>query len=164
MPTNRQNLASRWFRVSSSNGPQEASSGGAPQPSQATRGGWIQGVQILAVLELLLGLIALAVAWMASLPVTLVMVAWLVCAVSTLVAHVAAEFPRGVEYALARMLVGMAARTVLPLLFAVWGLYLSEPPMEREIVFVLVLLYLVGLVADSVLSIKRVQAEIPQRP
>ena len=150
--------------MSSSNGPSEVSSPGVAPSIEETRRGWAEGVKILVVLELFLGLIALPIAWLAGLDTSLVMIAWLVCAVSTLAAHVAAEFPRGVAYVLVRTMSGMAARTVLPLLMAIWGLYLTEPPMEREIVFVLVLFYLVGLVADSVLSVKRVQAQMPQRP
>lgn len=81
------------------------------------------------------------------------------CLVSALLAHVAGEYPKGDIYIMARMALQMAVRTALPFAVAVWGLNFAEPPLEKSLVFYMILFYMVGLVADVQLSLGRLKAE-----
>ena len=80
------------------------------------------------------------------------------CLVSTLLAHVAGEYPEGDELIMARMAVQMVVRSALPFLVAVWGIYFADPPFEKSLVFYMILFYLVGLVVDVQLSLARLKA------
>ena len=80
-------------------------------------------------------------------------VALAACLVSTLLAHVAGEYPEGDELIMARMAVQMVVRSALPFLVAVWGIYFADRPYEKSFVFYLILFYLVGLVVDVQLSL-----------
>ena len=79
------------------------------------------------------------------------------CLVSTLLAHVAGEYPKGDELIMARMAVQMVVRSALPFLVAVWGIYFVDPPFEKSLVFYMILFYLVGLVVDVQLSLARIK-------
>jgi hypothetical protein len=57
------------------------------------------------------------------------------------------------------MALQIVARTLLPFVVAVWGLYFAEPPLEKSLVLYMILFYLVGLVADVQLSLGRIKAE-----
>ncbi len=82
-----------------------------------------------------------------------------VCTVATLLAHLFADVPKGDEYILLRLALGMFVRTGLPLLVAVWALYFADPPLEKSLVFYIILLYLVGLVADVLLNVNRLKQQ-----
>jgi hypothetical protein len=84
-------------------------------------------------------------------------IAWVACLLSALAAHVAGEFPKGDELIMARMAMQMAVRSAPPFLVAVWGIYFVEPPLEKSLVFYMILFYLVGLVADVQLSLARLK-------
>ena len=86
-------------------------------------------------------------------------IALIACLVSALFAHVAGEYPKGDELIAARMTLQMVVRSVLPFAVAVWGIYFSEPPLEKSLVFYMILFYLVGLVAEVQLSLARLRAE-----
>jgi hypothetical protein len=86
-------------------------------------------------------------------------IALVACLVSALFAHVAGEYPKGDELITARMTLQMVVRSALPFIVAVWGIYFSEPPLEKSLVFYMILFYLVGLVADVQLSLARLRAE-----
>ena len=86
-------------------------------------------------------------------------IALIACLVSALFAHVAGEYPKGDELITARMTLQMVVRSVLPFAVAVWGIYFSEPPLEKSLVFYMILFYLVGLVAEVQLSLARLRAE-----
>ena len=83
------------------------------------------------------------------------LVALAACLVSSLLAHVAGEYPKGDELVMARMAVQMVVRGALPFLVAVWGIYFVDPPFEKSLVFYMILFYLVGMVADVQLSLAR---------
>lgn len=87
------------------------------------------------------------------------LIALAACLVSALLAHVAGEFPKGAAFIAARMATQIAVRTVIPLVVAVWGLYFAEPPLEKSLVFYMILFYMIGLVADVQLSLGRLKAE-----
>ena len=87
------------------------------------------------------------------------LIALVVCLVSTLLAHVAGEYPKGDLYIAARMAVQIVVRTALPFLVAIWGLNFAEPPLEKSLVSYIILFYLVGLVAEVQLSLIRLNAE-----
>ena len=80
------------------------------------------------------------------------------CLVSALLAHVAGEYPQGDELIMARMAMQMAVRSVLPFAVAVWGIYFAEPPLEKSLVFYMILFYLVGLTADVQLGLAKLKA------
>jgi hypothetical protein len=86
-------------------------------------------------------------------------IALLACLVSALLAHVAGEFPKGDELMMARMAMQMAVRSVLPFGVAVWGIYFAEPPLEKSLVFYMILFYLAGLVTDVQLNLARLKSE-----
>jgi hypothetical protein len=86
-------------------------------------------------------------------------IALIACLVSALFAHVAGEYPKGDELITARMTLQMVVRTALPFAVAVWGIYFSEPPLEKSLVFYMILFYLVGLVVEVQLSLARLRAE-----
>ena len=86
-------------------------------------------------------------------------IAWLVCLVSALAAHASSEYPKGNEFIQARMAIQMLLRTGLPMLVAIWGIYFALPPLEKSLVFYMILFYLVGLVVDVQLNISRLNAE-----
>ena len=86
-------------------------------------------------------------------------IALVACLVSALLAHVAGEYPKGDELVMARMAMQMVVRSALPFLVAVWGIYFADPPLEKSLVFYMILFYLVGLVADVQLSLARLNAE-----
>ena len=87
-------------------------------------------------------------------------IAFITCLVSALVAHVAGEYPKGDVYIMARMAVQMVVRTSLPLVVAIWGLYFAEPPLEKSLVFYMILFYFIGLITDVQLSLARLKDRI----
>lgn len=87
-------------------------------------------------------------------------VGWLatgVCALASGAAHLAGGFPQGEAFALARLFSGLAVRTVPPMLLALWGRKIAEPPLEKSLVLFIILLYLVGLLADVWLNVWRIK-------
>lgn len=90
--------------------------------------------------------------------VEVVVLAWSVCFLSTLLAHIAGEYPQGDSYFAVRMALQLVVRTVPPFVVAVWALHFAAPPLERGLVFYMILFYLVGLIADVRLTIGRLNA------
>jgi uncharacterized membrane protein len=86
-------------------------------------------------------------------------IALVACLISALLAHVAGEYPKGDELITARMAMQMVARTALPVIVAIWGLYFAEPPLEKSLVFYMILFYLIGLITDVQLSLARLRSE-----
>jgi len=86
-------------------------------------------------------------------------IALVACLVSALMAHVAGEYPRGDELIAARMALQMVVRSALPFMIVVWGIYFSEPPLEKSLVFYMILFYLIGLIAEVQLSLARLRAD-----
>ena len=110
---------------------------------------------LLIVFQIVLGtmVLLLAIVFKANLPMA--MIAWGVCAVGTLVAHLFSWYPKGVEFLMVRLAGAMVSRTAPALGFAVWGLKVCEPQIEKSTVLILVLVYMAGLVADSYLNLRR---------
>ena len=115
---------------------------------------------LLVVFEIVLGFFVLLLATLMAADLRLAGLAWLVCAVGTVLAHVFSWFPRGAEFLMLRLAGGMVSRTLLPLGFAIWGLKFCEPRIETSIVLILVLVYMAGLVADSYLNLSRSRAGV----
>lgn len=111
----------------------------------------------LVLLEFALAAVVVPVAYFMGLDLRHVLIAWLVCFVGTIAAHVASEFPKGVEFVLLRMASGMACRMIFPMGFAIWGKKFSDPPVESPVILVLALFFLAGLVADSYLGLERLK-------
>ena len=86
-------------------------------------------------------------------------VALVTCLISSLLAHVAGEYPRGDLYFTARLAIQMMVRTGLPFAVALWGLYFAEPPLETSLVFYMILFYLIGLVTDVQLNLSRLNSQ-----
>lgn len=105
------------------------------------------------VVATLLGMVVFQTGWKTA------AIALFACLVSALFAHVAGEFPKGDELIAARMALQMVVRSVLPFVVAVWGIYFSEPPLEKSLVFYMILFYLIGLVAEVQLSLARLRIE-----
>ena len=115
---------------------------------------------LLAVVVLGVGVVATLLGMMLfQTELTTAAIALVACLVSALLAHVAAEYPKGDELITARMTLQMVVRTALPFVVAVWGIYFSEPPLEKSLVFYMILFYLVGLVAEVQLSLARLRSE-----
>ena len=86
------------------------------------------------------------------------LIATVVSAFSSAAAHLASEHPRGNEFALARVMIGMAIRTVLPLLAVLWGLKIAQPPLEKSLVIYIILLYFVGLLLDVAYNVRHLKS------
>ena len=82
-----------------------------------------------------------------------------VCTVATLIAHLFADMPKGDEYILLRLALGMAVRTGLPFAVALWGLYFAQPPLEKSLVLYIILLYFVGMLADLLFNVNRLKQQ-----
>jgi hypothetical protein len=110
---------------------------------------------ILVGFELALGVAVLLLSVLIDANVSLAMIAWAVCAVGTLSAHVFSWYPKGNEFLMARLACATACRTLFPLGFAIWGLKYSEPRIEASVGLILIFAYLAGLAADSYLNLRR---------
>ena len=115
---------------------------------------------LLGLLMLVVAAVVLAISvglFQANLQTGLIALA--ACFISALGAHVCGEYPKGDVYIMARMALQMVVRTALPFVVSIWGLYFAEPPLEKSLVFYMILFYLVGLVADVQMSLARLKAE-----
>jgi hypothetical protein len=86
--------------------------------------------------------------------------AWLAlgaCVISSLVAHIAGEYPSGEDKFMARLGGGMFARTSLPFLVVISTQLTSPDPLPTGFVLLVILFYLVGLVADVSLQVLRMK-------
>ena len=99
----------------------------------------------LVLVEVALAVVVVPIAYFVELNLQHVLLAWLVCFVGTILAHVASEYPKGVEFVLLRMASGMACRMALPMGFAIWGKKFSDPPVESPVILVLALFFLAEL-------------------
>ena len=115
---------------------------------------------ILIVFEIVLGVVVLLLATAFQLNLPMAMLAWAVCAVGTVIAHLFSWHPKGNEFLMARLAGAMISRTAPALGFAVWGLKFCEPRIEKSTVLILVLVYMAGLVADSYLNLRRSRAGV----
>lgn len=115
---------------------------------------------ILVVVQLVLGVVVLLLATAFQVGLLMAMVAWLVCAVGSMVAHLFSWYPQGNEFLMARLAGAMVSRTAPALGFAVWGSRFCEPRIEKSTVLILVLVYMAGLVADSYLNLRRSRAGV----
>ena len=115
---------------------------------------------LLIVFEILLGFMVLLLATVLQANLSMAMIAWAVCAVGNVIAHVFSWYPKGVEYVMVRLAGAMISRTAPPLGFAIWGLKFCEPPIGASIGLILVLVYMAGLVADSYLNLHRSRAGV----
>ncbi len=79
------------------------------------------------------------------------------CVISSLVAHVAGEYPSGDDKFMARLGGGMFARTSLPFLVVITTQLASPEPVSGGFVLLVILFYLVGLVADVSLHVLRMK-------
>jgi hypothetical protein len=114
---------------------------------------------ILASVMIAVGAIAIGVAVpFGILPLSLAVLALLTCVVSSLVAHVAGEYPSGHEFFMARLTASMSIRTGLPLLVVLFAKLSDRIPFKPAFVFYIILFYLVGLFADVALHMWRSQA------
>ena len=113
-------------------------------------------VLVTALIVSLIGIFVFQTGWKPA------VVALIACLVSTLLAHVAGQYPEGDHLIMARMAVQMVVRSAVPFVVAVWGIYFADPPFEKSLVFYMILLYLVGLVADVQLSLARIKSEMPE--
>lgn len=89
--------------------------------------------------------------------------ALMVCWVSSALAHVGGEYPKGDYNFAARMAIQMVVRTLPPFGFALWGVKFANPPLETSLVFYILSFYLIGLVADVQLHVQRLKAEMAER-
>lgn len=80
-----------------------------------------------------------------------------VCVISSLVAHVVGEYPRGDDYFAARLALSLAARTGPPFLLVVVVKLMPDLPFGPGFVIFVILLYLLGLVVDVFLHVSRLK-------
>lgn len=74
--------------------------------------------------------------------------AFLVCGISSLLAHVAGEYPSGDDNFAARLALSMAVRTGPPFLLVILLKINSDSPLPKGFVVLIVLFYIVGLSVD----------------
>ena len=110
---------------------------------------------ILVAFELVLGVVVFGLASLVGAKIQHAMVAWLVCAVGTIGAHLFSWYPKGNEFLMARLAGGSACRTLPALGFAVWGLKFCEPRISTSIGLILVFVYMSGLLADLYVNLMR---------
>ena len=116
-------------------------------------------ILLLAGVLVLAGLVVIGVgAGLLSASLKTGLLAWLVCTVSAVVAHVCGEYPKGVHNFAARMAIQMMVRTAIPFLVVIWGLKFAKPPLETSLVFYILSFYLVGTLADVQLHVRRLKA------
>ena len=84
--------------------------------------------------------------------------ALVVCVISSLVAHVAGEYPSGDENFAARLALSMAVRTGLPFLAVIVVKVVPSLPFESGFVLLVILFYCVGLAVDVSLQTARLKA------
>lgn len=80
-----------------------------------------------------------------------------VCVISSLVAHVVGEYPKGDDYFAARLAGSLMARTAMPFLLVVIVKLTPGLPFERAFVLFIILFYLVGLIADVSMQVSRMK-------
>lgn len=132
---------------------QAATENSVPSPGLARRLGLLSVVVVsFSALITLLGVMLFNASFQTA------VIALLACLISALLAHVAGEYPRGDEFVMARMAIQVVARTSLPVVVVIWGLYFTEPPLEKSLVFYMIFFYLVGLVTDVQLSLARLRS------
>lgn len=113
---------------------------------------------ILMLAAVLIGAIGM---WLFDSSLATIVIALVACLVAALLAHIAGEHPRGDLYFAARLALQMAARTVPPLIVAVWGLHFAAPPFDSDLVCYMILLYIVGLIVDVQLTLGRLSHHPP---
>ncbi len=115
---------------------------------------------LLGLIVSVFGLIAMVIGTMVFKTDTKTgLIALVTCLISSVLAHIASEYPKGDLLVMARMAVQIVVRTILPFVVAVWGIYFAQPPLEKSLVFYMILFYMVGLVVDVQLSLTRLNAE-----
>lgn len=119
--------------------------------------------------RLLLLVVALGLVGVVSIPVAcqfgfvdlwMAMLAFLVCGISSLVAHVAGEYPSGDDNFAARLALSMAVRTGPPFLLVIFLKMNSALPDGPGFVVLIVLFYMVGLVVDVSLQSMRLNQPV----
>lgn len=84
--------------------------------------------------------------------------AWLVCVISSLAAHVFGEYPKGDENFMARLAGSMGVRTGPPFLAVILVKALPSLTFKPGFVLLIVLFYLVGLLVDVFLTVRRLKS------
>lgn len=98
---------------------------------------------------LAVGVVAIALSvQLGGVSFSMALLAFVVCAVSTLLAHVAGEYPAGDDNFAARLALSMAVRTGPPFLLVILMKLNSELPLPPGFVVLIVLFYIVGLAVD----------------
>ena len=84
------------------------------------------------------------------------------CLVGALLGHVLGEYPRGHEFILTRLMASMMVRAGLPLAAVLISKFFLTSLFSQGFVYLVVLLYLVGLICEALLSLSRLHRSIPQ--
>jgi hypothetical protein len=87
----------------------------------------------------------------------MIAVAWVICLVASLVAHVVGDLNSSADDFAIRLALGMAARTVPPFLLVLVARLSPAVPFESGFVFSVILFYLVGLFVDVSLHVARLK-------
>lgn len=132
----------------------------SPDPTETPRGAagsiWMQSAAMIAAI-VAVGLVALPVAWWisGSLGVIAASTAAAICLIGALLAVALGHLlPAGPQAPLQRMLVGMMARTALPLIAGV-TLHFEVPSLaEAGMVFYLFVFYIASLATETALVIR----------
>lgn len=113
----------------------------------------------ISAVYLVVGAVAIALSLsLQSVSLPLAFLAWAVCVISSLVAHVVGEYPSGDDYFMARLARSMVARSGPPFLVVIISKLSPVLPFESGFVLLIVLFYLVGLIADVALQVLRINA------
>ena len=119
----------------------------------------LKRLAVIAVVMLAVGALAIWAVYQFELcKMWLAFSALAVCVISSLVAHVAGEYPSGDENFAARLALSMAVRTGLPFLAVIVVKASPEIPFESGFVLLVILFYCVGLVVDVSLHSARLKA------
>ena len=115
---------------------------------------------VLVAALLLAGLIVFGIGvWLLGGSVAVCLIAWAICTVSAIAAHIGSEFPRGEYNFAARLAIQMLVRTIPPFALAIWGTKFANPPLETSLVFYILAFYLTGLMTDIQLQLGRLKVQ-----
>lgn len=128
------------------------------QQSDSTAPGLLYRMGLLLAAMVLAGAIVFAVGvFLLGGSANVFLIAWAVCTVSAIAAHVGSEYPRGDYNFAARMAIQMLVRTIPPFAVAIWGIKFAQPPLETSLVFYILAFYLTGLIVDIQLQLVRLR-------
>lgn len=122
--------------------------------------GLLKRLMILTVVHLLVGSVAiLGAVQFEFVSFSMAMMAFGVCVISSLVAHLTGEYPTGEDYFMTRLVLSMMARSGLPFLAVIVVKTSARFEFSPGFVFLVILFYVVGLFVDILMQVARLNRQ-----